>query len=289
MASFAALLYSPSTGWAAPAPDLGTASNFAVLGDTNVTCTAPGSVIGDVGVTSGSFTNTTGCTITGATPPATDAAAVGARIDFLNAYAELAPKLGDCDSAHTLLSTITGPVTLLPGVYCTDAALTGTGVLILDGGGDGDAVWIFKIGTLGTGALTGTNFSVVMTGGGQPCNVFWWVAQGVTMTTSSFQGNILAGDAIDGSITFTDVTLAGRALANVAVTMTRPNVIGCGTLSGAAVCKDKKPKHKHCNQGVGNGHEDCDPGNSNQGDEDRSNDERDGTPGNPGRHGGNGK
>jgi hypothetical protein len=78
-------------------------------------------------------------------------------------------------------------------------------------------------------------------------------------------------------------------LANVAVTMTRPNVIGCGTLSGAAVCKDKKPKHKRCNQGVGNGPEDCDPGNSNQGDEDRSNDERGGTPGHPGRHGGNGK
>jgi hypothetical protein len=37
------------------------------------------------------------------------------------------------------------------------------------------------------------------------------------------------------------------------------------------------------------GPEDCDPGNSNQGDDDRSNDERGGTPGNPGRKGGNGK
>ena len=46
---------------------------------------------------------------------------------------------------------------------------------------------------------------------------------------------------------------------------------------------------EHCNQGVGNGPEGCDPGNSNQGDNNRSNDERGGTPGNPGRKGGNGK
>jgi hypothetical protein len=44
-----------------------------------------------------------------------------------------------------------------------------------------------------------------------------------------------------------------------------------------------------CNQGVGNGPEICDPGNSNQGDPSRSNDELGGTPGDPGRKGGNGK
>ncbi len=47
--------------------------------------------------------------------------------------------------------------------------------------------------------------------------------------------------------------------------------------------------HPDCNQGVGNGPEACDPGNSNQGDPSRSNDEVGGTPGNPGRKGGNGK
>jgi hypothetical protein len=48
------------------------------------------------------------------------------------------------------------------------------------------------------------------------------------------------------------------------------------------------PKVK-CNQGVGNGPEGCDPGNSNQGNPSRSNDELGGTPGNPGRKGGNKK
>jgi len=59
--------------------------------------------------------------------------------------------------------------------------------------------------------------------------------------------------------------------------MTGSNIFGCsasGTVTG-----------RHCNQGVGNGPEGCDPGNSNQGNPARSNDELGGTPGNPGRKG----
>jgi len=51
-------------------------------------------------------------------------------------------------------------------VYCTDAVAK-TGVLTLDGPSTG--VWIILV----DGALTGTNFTVVMAGGGQPCNVYW--------------------------------------------------------------------------------------------------------------------
>ena len=81
----AALIVGTSPAWAQVS--LGAASGFAVLGGTNVTCTAPGSVIGDVGVSPGAvppFTNT-GCVITGAAPPATNTAAVGARTAFLSA------------------------------------------------------------------------------------------------------------------------------------------------------------------------------------------------------------
>ena len=234
-----ALLVGAFPAWA-QAPDLGAASAFSVLGRTNVTCTAPGSIIGDVGVSPGTFTNTTGCVITGATPPATNAAAALAQTAFLGAYAVVVPKAGDCDVAHTLAATIPVSVTLAPGVYCTNAALTATDVVLtLDGRGDANAVWIFKIGTLATGALTGTNFSVVMANGGQPCNVYWVPTAGVSMTTSAFSGNILAGNATDGSITLKGGTLAGRALANVAVTMTGANVIGCAALPGPLACKDK--------------------------------------------------
>lgn len=291
----AALLGGASPGWAQVS--LGAASDFAVLGGTNVTCTAPGTIVGDVGVYPGSavpYTNT-GCVITGATPPATNAAADAANEDFLSAYDTLKGMACTGD----LLSTITGPVTLAPGVYCTGAAiaLTGTGVLTLDAGGDPNAVWVFNIGA----ALTGTNFSVVMAGGGQACNVFWVPSAGVTMTTSALSGNILAGDVTGGSITTTGGTLTGRALANVAVTMTGTSVIGCDALSEPSPsCKpkkhhghhkdhkhhghDKDKDHKKCNQGVGNGPEGCDPGKSDVHWPFRSNDEHDGNK--PGRKGG---
>lgn len=288
----AALLVGASPAWAQVS--LGAASGFSVIGGTAVTCT--NSIItGDVGVSPGTAFTNTGCTIAGGMPPATNAVAVGAHAALLSAYAALAPVAGDCDVAHTLGATIPGPLTLFPGVYCTDAALTGTNVVLtLDAQGDANAVWIFKIGTnpTGTGALTGTSFSVAMANGGQPCNVFWRVAEGVTMTTSTFKGNILAGGTT-GSITLTGGTLAGRALANVAVTMTDASVIDCATASGSPSCKgkdhdgDNDKDHKKCNQGIGNGHEDCDPGHSDKHNPFGSNDEDGGRPGDPGRKGGN--
>jgi Ice-binding-like len=283
MLATAALLGGTSPAWAqdpaGTAPG-SAASGFSVLGAT-VTCTT--SVIaGDVGIAPATAFTNTGCTIAGGMPPATNAAAVGARVNFLSAYD--AARSTPCTTV--LPSTITGPMTLSPGVYCTDAALTGTGVLTLDGLGDANAVWIFNIGTLATGALTGTNFTVVMAGGGQPCNVTWAPSAAVTMTTSVMQGNLLAGNAIDGSITLTGGSLAGSAMANVAVTMTDTSVIGCGVLSDAKSCKGKKhhghkKEHKKCDQGVGNGAEGCDPGDSNH--HHGSNDEDGGKPGDPGR------
>jgi hypothetical protein len=274
-----ALLGSALPAWAQVS--LGAASEFSVLGGTNVTCTA-GVVTGDAGVFPGSavpFTNT-GCTIAGSTPPATNAAAAQARTAFLGAYAALRQST----SCTPMPGNLAGR-DLAPGVYCVDAVAK-AGTLTLTGPSNG--VWIFLV----NGALTGTNFSVVMAGGGQPCNVFWVPSGAATMTTSAFKGNILAGDPAIGSITLTGGTLAGRALANVAVTMTGASVIGCGTLSGSSSCNgkdrdadDEDNAHRKCNQGVGNGSEGCDPGHMRN--PFGSNDERGGTPGNPGRKGGN--
>ena len=277
----AALFGSVSPAWAQVS--LGAASGFAVLGGTNVTATG-GVILGDVGVAPGSavpFTNT-GSTISGATPPATDAAAIQARADFLSAYAAIQLQSGSAIATPGNLSGLNLP----PGVYGLDAVAK-AGTLTLTGPSNG--IWIFIV----NGALTGTNFSVVMAGGGDSCNVFWAPSAAATMTTSAFKGNILAGNAIDGSITLTGGSLAGRVLASVAVTMTDASIIGCKALSGSSCngdskckCKCKKEHeddkdHKKCNQGVGNGPEGCDPGNSNH--NHSSNDENGGTPGNPGR------
>ncbi len=247
------LLVTTAPAWAQVS--LGSASDFAVLGGTNVTCTA-GVVTGDIGVAPGSavpYTNT-GCTVAGATPPATDAAAVQARVDFLSAYASV--QYLPC----TLIPGDLSGQNLAPGVYCTDAVAK-AGTLTLTGPASG--VWIFLV----NGALTGTNFSVAMAGGGQPCNVYWAPTGSATLTDSALKGNILAGDATIGSITLTRGTLAGRAMSNVALTMTGASIIGCGALTepGTPACRDKDhhghhgdKDHKGCDRDGGKHDRDCD-------------------------------
>jgi len=217
MVLFAALVSAAPFHAALPltAPNLGTADRFAVLGGPAVTLT-DSIISGNVGVYTGGAITLTRSTITGST----DLHADGAYADFLTAYAALA-----AEPCGTYLTGTLAGVTLPPGVYCFAAAATLTGQLTLDGQGDPNAVWIFKIGTGGTGALTGTGFSVVMAGNGNPCNVYWWVAQAATLTASNFQGTILAGAAI----TVTGGTFNGDALAKAAVTLTGVELASCGS------------------------------------------------------------
>jgi hypothetical protein len=128
---------------------LGSASSFAVLAGTAVTCTNS-KITGDVGVWPGSAVARTGCPVEG-TVHAGELVAKQAYEDFIDAWDALAPLNNTCDSAHTLTGTLAG-VTLLPGVYCVDAVAK-TGLLMLDTGGDPSAEWIFLV----NGALTGTN------------------------------------------------------------------------------------------------------------------------------------
>jgi hypothetical protein len=276
-------------------------SNFAVLAGTAVTCT-DSTITGDVGVFPGSAVTRTGCRISGTVHRA-DAAAEQAYLEFVSTYNDLRDDPPTCDAILT--GTLAGQV-LMPGVYCV-AATAKTGTLTLDAGGDPNAAWTFLV----DGALTGTNFNVVTINGGDACNVTWWVRDATTLTTSNFLGTVLAGAAI----TVTGGSFSGDAFAKAAVTLTGASLVGC---DGNARPGGGHP-HRKCNQGIGNGPENCDPGNSNHhnssnderencdsrnsnrhnssNDErencgprnsnhhDSSNDERGGTPGNPGRKG----
>lgn len=196
---------------------LGTASTFAVLGGEGDVTLTNSTVTGNVG----HFPGTSDVIMTSSVVNGTvNADAEQAHIDFLAAYDAIAAM-----PCGTVLTGTLANVTLSPGVYCFDAAATLTGVLTLDGHGDANASWIFKIGTSGTGALTGTGFSVVMANGGSPCNVYWWVAEAATMTTSNFQGTILAGAAV----TVTGGTFNGDIMAKADVTLTGAVVVGCGS------------------------------------------------------------
>ena len=249
------------------------AASFSVLANAAVTCTG-GSIVGDVGTFQtappGAITLTEGCLIPGAQDVGGDAAKAAYQ-GFLDQYAALAPKVGDV--CPVITGTLAGQ-SLSPGVYCVSSEAK-TGVLTLNG--SASATWLIKVSS---GALTGTSFSVVLAGGAQACNVTWWVDAAATMTDSDLKGNVLAGAAI----TLTRGTFAGNAWAGAAgvgdVTSTGTAVVGCGSRAG----NDDKDKKDKCNQGVGNGPEGCDPGNSNN--RHGSNDENGGTPGNPGRKGG---
>jgi hypothetical protein len=210
MVPFAALLLSPSP--ASAQVSLGGAADFAALGGSAVTCTDC-AIEGDVGVNLGGAITQTNGKISG-TIHEGDTVAQRAHDDLLSAYAALA-----AEPCGTFLTGLSGQ-TLLPGVYCVDVAATETGGVLTLAGTSADT-WIFKIGTSGTGALTGTNFSVVMPGA-QNCdnNVFWWTAQAATLTDSVFLGSILAGTAI----TVTRGSLDGQPLATDAVTLTGPSV-----------------------------------------------------------------
>ncbi len=223
---------------AAATPPFGTSGSFAILANTAVACT-DATIIGDVGVSPGSAIVQTNCPVTGALHP-NDAAATQAYADFLVAYDAVAAM--PCDQT---LITLDG-LTLAPGVYCFDAAATSTGgVLTLDGPATGS--WIFKVGTLGTGALTGTGFSVTTPAGTPPAcsNVTWWTAQAVTLTDSQFVGNVLAGAAV----TLTRGTFGGNAASKAGVTITGDAVTGCtmgngngngGGHGGGSSCKSEE-------------------------------------------------
>jgi hypothetical protein len=224
----------------------GPAAGFSVLADsTGLTCTG-GTVTGAVGVAAAS----TPITNTGCTMPTVQVAS-SAYADFLNVYAGIAGNLGNCT---VLTGTLAGR-SLGAGTYCFPAAATLTGTLTLTGNGP----WLFEIGTGGTGALTTTGFTIV---GSNACNATWWVRDAVTLSTSTFQGTVLAG--VD--ITTTNTSLHGRLLAKGAVSMTTSHVVGCTSAipGGGGHGDNDGDNDKQCNQG--DGHDSQGDGHDSQGD-----------------------
>lgn len=69
---------------------LGSAADFSILGGTNVTCTG-GSASRSLGVYPGNYVDT-GCTVTGESPPTSNATAILAQTNFLRAYSALQSK-----------------------------------------------------------------------------------------------------------------------------------------------------------------------------------------------------
>ncbi|MEO6061889.1 MAG: ice-binding family protein [Thermoflexales bacterium] len=219
---------------AATSPSLGAAESYSVLAGSIVTNTGPTTIQGNVGVSPGigSIPHVTGfppgIVITPSTIHDADVGAGLAQFDATAAFGALsAAPNAICDVTYAPTQELAG-LTLAPGVYCfpTSAQLTSaqlsTGTLILDGGGDAAAVWIFRMAS-GLNTTPGVNATVVVTNGGTACNVWWQVGSSATLGSGTkFVGNIMALTSISLG---TGASLNGRALAQTgAVTLDNNNI-----------------------------------------------------------------
>ncbi len=196
-----------------PGPSLGAAETHGILAGSAVTCAgAPGTINADASVWPGSaFTGFPPCTITGATHAA-DPFAQTAQGDLTTAFLALAAM-----PCGTTITSDLGGTTLAEGVYCSTSSVGVTGTVTLTG----NANSLFVIRAPSTLTTAG---NIVMAGGAQAKNVYWWVGSSATLgLNSAWQGNILALT----SITLVDnATLCGRALArNGAVSLGTNNTI----------------------------------------------------------------
>lgn len=219
------------SAFAQVAPSLGTADPFAVLGGQTVTNTGLTIINGDLGVFPGTAITGFPPGIVVGTTHAGDTVAQLAQDATTTAYNSLASQ--PCNTSFGVPTDLTG-MTLVPGVYCFASSASLSGTLTLNGQGDPNAVFIFKIGS---SLITGSNSSVVLINGAQPCDVFWQVGSSATLGTgTSFLGNILALTSITLD---TNTSLAGRALArNGAVTLDS-NVVTATTCAAASVSLSK--------------------------------------------------
>ena len=208
------------------APTLGTASDFVLFSSvgavTNVGIQYLTLLTGHVGANSGpisNFGNVDGNLYSGGPQSAACAA------DLIVAYNQL-----NATVATLFPGVLLGNgQTLTPGVHSSPGATTLNLDLTLDGLGNPNAVFIFKI----QGPLsTNPNSKVKLVNGAKACNVFWKVEGLVDMATGTkMRGTVIANNAAINMAT--GDTLEGRALStNGAVTVSgifayKP--IGCGS------------------------------------------------------------
>lgn len=213
------LLSVPSLASAAnPSPVyLGTAATYSVLGGAAATNTGPTTLSGDLGLGSGgAITGFDGPPASGTVGGATrngGPAAAQAQSDSLAAY----------DDAHGRTPTGTLQAdpsqTYAAGVHSTGGAVNITGAMVLDGGGNPNAVFILQV----NGALNAAiGSSVSLSNSAQAGNVFWQLNGEATIAANTrFVGTILTKVAV----TLGDsASLDGRILANAAVTLSNNRI-----------------------------------------------------------------
>lgn len=219
---------------------LGTAANYAILAKTTIVSVPPSAVTGNVGLSPadrehligwseiGNVTDTYATTeqvvdsaklyaadYVGGTTSADLTTAIA---NMETAYTDAAGRTASSDATTNVGGGTLTSLTLAPGVYEWGSAVTIPTNLTLKG--SATDVWIFKVaGTLDMAAFK----EVILKGGALPENIFWQVADAVTIgADTDFKGIILGKT----SITFGNFSkIEGRVLAQSAVNLDATTVI----------------------------------------------------------------
>ncbi|MEO6453425.1 MAG: ice-binding family protein, partial [Ginsengibacter sp.] len=196
------LLFSPFINFA-QAPPLGTAAGFVLFSSNGAVTNGgvlshlTGNVGNNIGALSG-FGNVNGVMHN------MDGASGQCAADLQLAYDSIERITANFFPVSPILG---GGDTLTAGVYAIPGVATLDSILYLNGSGNSNAVFIFKI----PGAFSTNPFAKVkLINGAQACNVFWRIDGAVNMDTAALiRGNVIAHDAI---VMNAKDTLEGRAL-----------------------------------------------------------------------------
>ncbi len=214
-------LFSPYKSFS-QAPDLGAAASFALFTAAGAfNGDAATSIVGDIGTNVGAYT-----------PPGfhvgqvhlADPVSAQAAADVSTAYGYLASLT--CGSV--LATPLGNSQTLGPNIYCIGTAAVLNANLILDGGGNPGAIFIFQI----NGALSTNPFSsITLINGANLCNVYWQINGALNIGGStSFVGTAL----VDGAINLANgASLLGRGLSTQGAISTMANTV---TLPASCNC-----------------------------------------------------
>jgi len=188
------------------AAPLASAASFGIMATSAITNTGAATMInGDVSLDPGTSNGLLPVQVNGAIH-VNDTVSEQARIDLLVAYnfaKNLAP--GTTVSAGENLGA-TYPLGIPPGTYTSGSTMLVSTPLILDAGGNANAVWVFQIGS----SLT-TGASVSLANGAQAKNVFWVPTLDATIGVGTiFYGNIVSGRDVT---CVTGAVINGRILA----------------------------------------------------------------------------
>ncbi len=206
---------------------LRSAANFTLFTSAGaVANTGISGVIGDIGSDAGAISGWSTSIVIGSQHNANSTTAQ-AKKDLTAAYTKLV-KISVTDSTHT--AAFGSGDTLTKGVYKIGSAGSLAGTLFLNGGGDTNALFIFKF----AGAFTtSTGSKVILINGARRCKIFWIAEGAISMGAFTFmKGTTIANNGANdmganGFIEGRMLSTAGAVGFNSATTFTSYSL--CGT------------------------------------------------------------